>query len=147
METKTVELILAVTHVLSYTKACKAHGDADTFTLLSRYYAAVADAATRVDGRVIKVLGDAVLLTFPVDRCREVVETVRELQENTSEMWQRFDDDCRVQVKVGVGAVVCGDLGPPGDERFDIVGDALNRLFKAPWGDFELTPEVVALVE
>ena len=57
---------------------------------------------------MVKLMGDAVLLTFPV---------------------------------------VSGPLGPPGEERYDIVGDALNQLFKAPWGDFELSPEVQALLD
>ena len=83
------------------------------------------------------------LLTFPVDRCGEAVLALRVVQEDASELWRRFDERCRVQVKVGVGKVVCGQLGTPGEERFDIVGDALNRLFKAPWGDFELTAEVM----
>ena len=40
-------------------------------------------------------------------------------------------------------AVLCGELGPPGQERFDVFGDALNQLFKAPWdGDVALAPEV-----
>jgi len=33
-------------------------------------------------------------------------------------------------------------MGPPGDERFDVFGTALNDLFKAPPGDFVMTPEL-----
>jgi class 3 adenylate cyclase len=147
MEATTVELVLAVTRIPGFTKACMTNGDAATFTQLSRYYAAVAEAVRCVDGRIIKFMGDAALLTFPTDRCSQAVDTLREFQTDASEMWRRFDERCHVQVKVGMGRVVCGDLGPPGNERCDIVGDALNQLFKAPWGDFEMTPEVLALVE
>jgi hypothetical protein len=61
-------------------------------------------------------------------------------------MWRGFDERCRVQIKVGAGTLRCGPLGPPGAERFDIVGDALNSLFKAPWSDFSMTPDVTALL-
>jgi hypothetical protein len=37
-------------------------------------------------------------------------------------------------------------LGSPGQKRFDVVGDALNRLFKAPWGDFKVSSEIDALL-
>jgi len=142
----TVELVIAVTAVPGSTKACQTNGDAATFAHLAAYYSAVEDAARRVDGRVIKVMGDATLLTFPIDRCREAVEALREFQTDASEMWRRFDSRCHVQVKISAGTVVCGELGPPGDARFDIVGNALNELFKAPWGDFELTSAVQALI-
>ena len=147
MQTTTADLVLVVTAVAGFTKACKSQGDPAAFTQLSRYYAAVADAVGRADGRVVKLLGDGVLMTFPIDRCSQAVESMREFQKYSSVMWYRFDESCRVQVKVGIGKVVCGFLGPPGEEQYDIVGDALNQLFKAPWGDFELSPEVQALLD
>jgi class 3 adenylate cyclase len=143
METTTAELVLAVTRVPGFTKACETQGDSATFPQLSRYYELVAESVMRADGRVVKVMGDAVLLTFPDDRCGEAVVALRVVQEDASELWSRFDERCHVQVKVGVGQVVCGPLGAPGEERYDIAGDALNQLFKAPWGDFELTAEVM----
>ena len=131
-ETATVELVFAVTRVTYCTKACLAHGDSATFNQLSKYYALVAEAVEPVDGKVIKALGDGVLLTFPINRCREAVEALRELQKQTSELWHRFEERCHVQVKVGAGSLVCGPLGPPGAERFDVVGDALNQLLRHP---------------
>jgi hypothetical protein len=49
-------------------------------------------------------------------------------------------------VRVGAGEVVSDRFGPPDDKRLDIYGDALNRLFKAPVGEFVLLPEVDALL-
>jgi class 3 adenylate cyclase len=143
METTTAKLILAVTQVTGFTEACETQGDSATFAQLSRYYAFVAESVRQAHGRVVKLMGDAVLLTFPLDRCGEAVLALRVVQEDGSELMRRFDERCRVQVKAGVGQVVCGPLGTPGEERFDIVGDALNRLFKAPWGDFEMTAAVL----
>ena len=139
-------LLLAMTTVDASTAACAAHGDARMFAVLSDYYALVAKATRPVGGHVIKVMGDGTLLTFPVDHVREAVDALRSLQSEASTLWRRFDERCHVKVKVGVGVVTCGMLGPPGEERFDIVGDALNQLFKAPWGDFQLMPEVAALL-
>lgn len=141
------ELVFAVTMVLASTKACAAHGDAAMFDVLSDYYALVARAVTPAGGRVIKVMGDGILLVFPPDRARQAVTVLRAVQADATARWQRFDERCRVQVKVGAGVLTCGLLGPPGQERYDIVGQALNALFKAPWGDFELTAEVTRLLE
>jgi hypothetical protein len=38
-------------------------------------------------------------------------------------------------------------MGPPGAERFDVYGTALNDLFKAPGGDFVITPALALLLE
>ena len=116
------------------------------FAVLSAYYSVVADAAAAAGGRVIKVMGDSALLTFPLDRARVAVQSLHELQERATTLWRKFDDRCHVQVKVSLGSVMCGMLGAPGDERLDIVGDSLNSLFKAPWRDFDLHPDVVALL-
>jgi len=140
-------LVLALTRVPGSTAACAAHGDAQTVAVLADYYALVADAAAGAGGRVIKVMGDATLVTFSGDRAREAVDALRSLQASGTSLWRGFDDRCRVEVKVGFGSVVCGLFGPPGDERSDVYGDALNRLFKAPWGEFVLTPEVEALLQ
>ena len=82
METTTAELVLAVTRVPGFTKACETQGDSATFPQLSRYYELVAESVMRADGRVVKVMGDAVLLTFPVDRCGEAVVALRVVQED-----------------------------------------------------------------
>ena len=139
-------LVLALTAVAGSTDACAAHGDARTVAVLADYYALVADAADGAGGRVIKVIGDGAIVTFPIDGVREAVEALRSLQVKATSLWRGFDERCRVEVKVGAGEVVCGLLGPPGEERPDVYGDALNWLFKAPSGEFVLTPEVEALL-
>lgn len=139
-------LVLALTCVPGSTAACAAQGDARTVALLSDYYALVADAAAGSGGRVIKVIGDGTLVTFPTARAREAVAALRSLQVRATSLWRGFDAGCRVEVKVGAGEIVCGLFGPPGEERPDVYGDALNRLFKSPWGEFTLTPEVEALL-
>ena len=142
MEPHSEELILAVTHVLSSTQICANIGDARMFELLSNYYALVGSEVSSSGGRVIKVMGDTTLLTFPTREPRETVEALRALQVKANALWQQVEANSRVQIKVGVGQVVVGSL----DQRVDIVGTALNRLFKAPWSDFEIMPELARLI-
>ena len=147
LQSSAEHLVLALTRVPGSTAACAVHGDERTVAVLADYYALVADATASAGGRVIKVMGDAALVTFPGGRVREAVEALRSLQARGTSLWRGFDDRCRVEVKVGAGAVVCGQFGPPGDERPDVYGDALNQLFKGAWGEFVLTPEVEALLQ
>lgn len=146
MDSHSERLVFAVTQVAGSTRACAARGDAAMFDVLRAYYALAAEAATGAGGRFIKPMGDGVLMTFPLDRAAAAIQVLRTFQERAGELWHAFDERCRVQVKVGAGTVHCGRLGPPGAERVDIVGDALNALFKEPWSDFHVTPDVTALL-
>ena len=142
MTPETVELFVVVTRVVGYTKACARHSDSAAFSMLSNYYATIAEIVQPSGGCVIKVMGDAVLIIFPIESKMELLEILKRLQSEGSSLWKQFDETCQVQVKADVGTVASGLLGVPGSERYDIVGDVLNRLFKAPWGDLELSPEV-----
>lgn len=140
-------LVLALASVDGASAACAAHGDVATVAVLRDYYAMLADAAKSADGRVIKVMGDGVLLGFPEDSAGRAVEALRAAQEAGTRRWQAFDSGCRVTIRAGAGPVVRARLGPPGDERDDIYGDALNRLFKtSSRDDLVVLPELRALL-
>lgn len=139
-------MLFAITQVPGSTKACIARGDAAMFDTLQAYYALAAEVATAAGGRFIKPIGDGVLVSFPADRAVAAVRALRTFQERGSTLWHSFDERCHVQLKVGVGMVHCGLMGAPGAERFDLVGDALNALFKAAWSDFYVSPELAALL-
>lgn len=127
------KFVLAIGRVTGATKACASRGDAAMFAQLRRYYVLVAEVIAPSGGRVVKVLGDGVLLIFPASNASAAKTSLRALQELATKRWRRFDRRCTVQFKVGTGPVMCGLLGAPGAERFDVVGDALNKLFKLPW--------------
>ena len=91
-------------------------------------------------------MGDGILLAFPTSRARDAVDVLRRAQHDANTLWRGFDEGCRVEVKVTAGEVLVGKLGAPGEERFDVYGDALNMLFKPPWDDFLITPPAEELL-
>jgi class 3 adenylate cyclase len=140
------ELVFAITSVEAATAAGRDHGDLEAAAVLSQYYALVAQTVEPIEGRVVKVMGDGVLVVFPLRRANEAVDVLRRLQSSATALWCAFDDRCRVQVRVGAGPLVSGAMGPPGAERFDVYGAALSDLFKTPPGDLVIMPEVAALL-
>lgn len=141
---RAIELIFAIASVNGATAACAEVGDVTTVEEISKWYALAADVTRDAGGRVVKVIGDGVVLTFPPERAPDAVAALRTLQRHGSELWGRLDSRCRVQVKAGIGSVIAGAYGPPGQERDDIYGNALNQLFKLPPADLLLTPELEA---
>lgn len=141
------DLVLALASVDGASAACAAHGDVATAAVLSDYYALLADTIAGAEGRVVKVMGDGALLVFPAARAPDAVVALRAAQARGTARWRAFDPRCRVVVKATAGRVLCAPMGPPGDERPDVYGDALNRLFTVPARDLVLTPELLACLE
>jgi class 3 adenylate cyclase len=145
-ELKPLDAIFVLVGVAGSSAACSTRGDLPTARVLAEYYTLVADAARPAEGRIIKVIGDGVLLTFPTARVRDAMAALRTLKRDGTRLWQRFDEGCRIQLKIGAGSVVAGQMGPPDDQRFDVYGDALNRLVKMPNDDVVISPEARALL-
>jgi class 3 adenylate cyclase len=141
-----VELVFGLTDVAWFTKACAAHGDARAVEFLRDYYALVAEAVRGAGGTIVKTLGDGVLFTFPRNRARNAVDALRSLGARANDVCRDFDAQCTFQVRMGVGTLLRGRLGPPGAEREDVIGNALNQLVKMRPQDFVLTPELDALL-
>src|SRR6478672_159976 len=63
-ECEKVDVVFAILSVAGAIEACAAHGDAATVETLASYYALVDNAIRRASGRVVKVIGDGVIVTF-----------------------------------------------------------------------------------
>ena len=144
---KSQPMILVITGALGWTKACEAKGDAVSFRVLAEYYTMVGMAIHAAEGKFVKGMGDATLLVFPETRVKDAVALLRGLYQDATALWHAFDPSCHFHMKIGRGTVVTGMLGAPTEERFDIVGDALNQLFKMRPDNLYISPDVAALVQ
>jgi class 3 adenylate cyclase len=140
------ELVLAILAVAGATAACAEHGYADAVRALLKYYALSGFAVGGLDGRIVKAMGDGILAVFSVTRVKDIDRELRELQRSGTILWRTYDPRCKLQIKVGAGTLMAGEFGPPGQEAFDVYGDALNQLFKAPLADYFVTEAVAALL-
>jgi class 3 adenylate cyclase len=134
-------LAFAVITVAGATRAGADHGDAAALQQLQAFYARCSKAVSAVNGRIVKTLGDGLLASFPIEALRDVAAALREVQAAGTAEWQAYDSRCRVQVRLGTGTVLAGVFGPPGQESYDIYGNALSQLFKLPPGDFVPSPD------
>lgn len=144
--TESAHLVVALLSVDGTMAACADHGDPATFGVLSSYYALVASTIADAEGRVVKVMGDGMLLAFPRNRAADAVAVCQQLQSTTTAHWRAFDPRCRARVVIGAGQVLIGRFGPPGAETDDLFGHALNQLFRAPPGELVLLPAVDVLL-
>jgi class 3 adenylate cyclase len=139
-------LVLAITQVAGATAAIVEHGDESTLHTARAANVPLVAATILANGRVVKMLGEGMLLSFPADQAQEAVAALRTARDQASAIWQQFDRRCNVQVKMTIGNVLAGATGAPADLRFDVYGHALHELFKVPASEFVLLPELAELV-
>jgi adenylate cyclase len=138
-------LILGVVDLVGFTVACRTLTPTAVFRALEALYRHVAAEVEAAGGRVVKVMGDAVLVVFPADDPAPALGALRRLAAGPCPPFAPSTAPARLQVKAHVGLVASGPLGPPGDCRFDVVGAAVNELFLLPAGDLVLSPELLRL--
>lgn len=129
------DLVLALVSVNGATAATSVHGDHAAMQTLNAYYAAAQRAAQAARGRVVKVIGDGMILCFPSAAPHAALAALRRVQQDSAAVWSGFDAGCRVVIKAGAGPVATGPMGPPDDQRPDVFGHTLNTLFRMEPGD------------
>jgi class 3 adenylate cyclase len=140
-------LVMALGHVTRFARACDGRPNPEVFATLSEYYDVAERFAAVAGGRVVKCMGDGVLFAFPESAARSALSALEEFRSAASELWHDVDSTCGVELNVHVGRVAAGDFGRGVDRRFDIVGKAVNELFRMPWDGLHLSAELRVLLE
>ena len=93
---------------------------------LQRFYALSAKCLEPAGCRIVKFTGDAGLAVFPTESAEDAIDALSRLASETRAMGREIGFDTYLNVSVHVGPVVSGSFGPPGAERFDVIGKAVN---------------------
>ena len=90
------------------------------------FYELAASHLQPAGGRIVKVMGDAGLVVFPEECAEEVIFALAAFAREARESARECGLDTYLNVNVHVGPVLAGAFGPPGDERFDVIGKTVN---------------------
>jgi adenylate cyclase len=140
-------VVLALADVTGFALACRNRTDLETFRLLDRLYEMAGAAAEAAGGKLVKPMGDAVLMVFPVEQARPAVAALQDLKQKADACWFEICPGSRLQIKAHAGPVTCGLMGAAGDKRFDVIGRTVNDLFLRPREEFAVSPALRQLLE
>ena len=93
---------------------------------LQRFYVLAALLLEPAGCRIVKYTGDAGLAVFPSESAEDAIFALCDLADRAREIGREFGLDTYLNVNVHVGPVISGSFGPPGAERFDVIGKAVN---------------------
>lgn len=106
--------------------------------LLNTYFEFVSAAVTARGGEILKFVGDAMLIVFPISdtvdsrmACRAALDSAIDAQDTLSTLNHRQRHNGLPEIEFGVGLnvgeVVYGNIGAPDRLDFTVIGPAVNR--------------------
>ncbi len=95
-------------------------------SFLQAFYKLAADHIEPAGGRIVKLMGDAGLTVFPERSVEPMIFALAAFARDARERAREFGLDTYLNVNVHVGPVLSGSFGPPGAERFDVIGKTVN---------------------
>ncbi len=107
-------------------------------TLLNHYFEAISTAVSRHGGEVLRFIGDAMLVVFPTDSERNLVQAseaalaaARDAHDEIQRINPQLEADGLPAIRYGlgleVGQVIYGNVGAPDRLDFTVLGSAVNR--------------------
>jgi adenylate cyclase len=132
-------LLIAFIDLTRYTAMVARAPAEEVAETLDAYYYRVAAAVEPAGGRVVKYIGDAALVVFPVERTDAGVRALLALSRELDAWLKERGWESRPVVKAHVGTAIAGAFGPEG--RFDVLGADVNVAATLDSRGFALSAE------
>lgn len=136
------ELVIATFDLSGYFRYSLTRSDREIATLTGDYYEFVGDLIADGGGTVIKFMGDAALLVYPVSEADRAVNNLLQLKHDGDAWLAKRKVLCENIIKAHVGKVLCGPFGTRAEKRFDIFGMAVMETFKMTSHGLAISPEL-----
>ena len=131
------EQIIAFADLIGYHRPiCARLSPGEAFDFLGAYYSIARHACEASDGRIVKFIGDSILIVFPIERGESALSSLRRLKAEVDGWLARSGFDSRLRIKAHVGEVAAGPLG---DAEFDVCGFAVNETALLSEGEWVLS--------
>jgi adenylate cyclase len=109
--------------------------------LMNGYFEVVGDLVEPAGGTVLKCLGDAALIVFPIERADAGVQALLRLKAEGDRWLGQQGLASTQQIKVHAGPVARAPVGTRTAKRDDVYGNAVNIAARLPGDGLTLSPE------
>ena len=122
-----IVVIVGFFDLLGYARWCEDRPPRELLNLAMELFNRTGRAINAAGGRLIKAIGDAGLFVFPADEPDRAVLELKKMKRDCDKWLAELGYPNVLSVKVQVGPVACGKVGPPEDRRLDLYGGVVNR--------------------
>jgi len=117
----------------------------ELFDVLNGMAVTIIRHISSTSGRIIKFIGDSVLIVFPEDSVDEGMLSLLELRDKVAEYFKSRNIDVKMHVGIHFGEVAIGPFGEGPLRSIDVFGDSVARASvlagREYRGKFVITPQ------
>ena len=110
-------------------------------SFFQEFYVLAGEHLQGAGGRIVKFIGDAGLAVFPKESAEDVIFALWDFAKAARARGLKYGLDTYLNINVHVGPVVAGSFGPPGEERFDVLGKTVNIAARLGRRGLTLSPQ------
>lgn len=125
-DVRDLDLFVAFFDLSGFIAFARRHDSRAVFDTLDGWYRVVGGLVEGAGCHIVKFMGDAGIAVFDPGDANAAVAALRRAQDEDDAFLAARGFRVHAVMRGHVGAVTCGPLGPPGWQRFDVIGDTVN---------------------
>lgn len=127
---ESLEVLVALSHLAgSNKKFVMQNEDRLVFDSMKKYFLWAGALIQKSHGKVIKCMGDAMLMAFEAEAAEAGIFALRRLKSEGDAWLHEAGIPCQHLIKAHFGPVMAGYVGAPEQEQLDILGKTVNVCF------------------
>lgn len=127
-------LVTMLADLAGFTRAVAGFDALRMADLVAMFYERTSHVVAAHGGCVVKFGGDSCLATFPDDGAVDAVDAAIALAPVAQEIGTAFGIELGFGANIHLSTVADGAFGPPGDERYDVIGAGVTHTFRMGGG-------------
>jgi len=121
-------LVVAFSDISNFAKIVNGMSNIETFAFLQKYRDLAEPIITKYDGKIIKQIGDALLIVFLESKAKDAKASFKELESSINRFLSDYTNNGKLNISATVGKVAIGLLAP--DKTIDVAGQVVNEAAK-----------------
>ena len=121
-------LVVAFSDISNFAKIVNGMSNIETFAFLQKYRDLAESIIIKYDGKIIKQIGDALLIVFLESKAKDSVASFKELESSINTFLSDYTKISKLNIGATIGKVAIGLLAP--ENTLDVAGKVINEAAK-----------------
>lgn len=134
------ELVISFCDLTRFAKWCHKREDQEIVDLLKSYYQLTSEIVEKSGGTIIKFIGDASLIIYPIENADAGVTALLELKKEVDKWTATYNFTGELIIKAHAGTAVLTQTAP--DSRLDVFGKSVNTTAMMTSHGLAISPQL-----
>jgi class 3 adenylate cyclase len=135
------KLLVVFCDLTNYARISRKLDETEIFMYLSNIYEIIGEIIEPSNGRIIKFIGDAVLITFEENDIDKGIIALKRLKTEIDSYNQKLKYESQLIIKAHFGQVAAGRSGTKNKKMYDLFGNVVNISATLPSNGYSISVE------